>query len=69
MALRRPPRSAKLLGQIKNTLFAAYPMDFEVLYKDSLLLSLPATAVGIASVEQSDRYHASTIALLPGRAP
>jgi predicted nucleotidyltransferase len=32
-------------------LFAAYPMDFEVLYKDSLLLPLSATTVRIASIE------------------
>jgi predicted nucleotidyltransferase len=32
-------------------LFAAYPMDFEVLFKESLLLPLSGTTVRIASVE------------------
>ena len=32
-------------------LFADYPMDFEVLYKDSKLLPLGATAVRVASID------------------
>ena len=32
-------------------LFADYPMDFEALYEDSLLLPLATTAVRVASVE------------------
>ena len=32
-------------------LFADYPMDFELLYKDSMLLPLGATAVRVASID------------------
>ncbi len=32
-------------------LFAEYPMDFEALYRDSLLLTLQTTVVRVASVE------------------
>jgi hypothetical protein len=31
--------------------FADYPMDFEVLYKDSKMLPLGATAVRVASID------------------
>ncbi len=32
-------------------LFADYPMDFELLYKDSMLLPLGATTVRVASID------------------
>ncbi len=32
-------------------LFAEYPMDFEILFRDSLLMPLSSTAVRVASVD------------------
>jgi hypothetical protein len=43
-------------------LFAQYPMDFEILYRDSLLLPLSGTNVRIASVA-----HLITIKQAAGR--